>query len=352
LHLYQDSGLPSVRVPEEHFTDGIPDTDTVIYVSVSFTDQASPSSFMRSYLHGGQDGPVYSRSSQKQEFTDTEKNNNATYIPSQSPSQSPSMTPSETEPNVATRPKCPRNYLASATYCSTDQFDRPIAGLLSICIDDVSSFFKNKSRNTVTIMHEIGHILGFNAESLAHFRNGDTGEPLTARDENGNVVDVNVECTGVSPRREARIPLPSGNITTFKSVRGGVRVATIVTPTVRRVARNMFGCQSLNGAELESGEWQLFGGGDDDDYESLSAGDCIGDHWERRLFRTDLMNPIVDDVAYSLYISSLTLAYFADSGWYKVDTRRIAPASIWGRNAGCNFVNQKCLTRHGSVAAR
>lgn len=152
----------------------------------------------------------------------------------------------------------------------------------------------------------------------------------------------------MNPRVEARIPLPSENITVFNSVRGGVRSVSIVTPTVRRVARNMFGCQSLNGAELESGEWQLFGG----DADELSAGECIGDHWERRLFRTDLMNPIVDDVSYSLYISSLTLAYFADSGWYKVDTRRIAPSSVWGRNAGCNFVNSKCVTRHGQVAAR
>lgn len=344
-HFTQDSGLPTVKVPEEHFNEGVADTDTIIYVSISFTNRATPYVFSRSYLYGGQDGPIYRGSTRKQEFIESE--DNATHFPSHSPSQSPSTSPTETEPNVESRPTCPGTYLASATYCSTDQYDRPIAGLLSICIDDISSFFRNKKRNIVTIMHEIGHVLGFNADSLAHFRDGDTGQPLTPRDDDGNVPDVNVECTGVQPRVEATIPLPSGNITLFKSVRGGVRVAAVVTPTVRRVTRNMFGCQSLNGAELESGEWQLF-----DNDGVLSAGECIGDHWERRLFRTDLLNPIVDDVPYSLYISSLTLAYFADSGWYKVDTRRIAPASIWGRNAGCNFLNQKCLTRYGSVAAR
>ena len=36
--LQQDSGYPSVRVPLEHMTDGIPETDTVIYISVSFKD--------------------------------------------------------------------------------------------------------------------------------------------------------------------------------------------------------------------------------------------------------------------------------------------------------------------------
>jgi len=336
-------------------TDGLADTDTVIYISVSFNDNTmSLFSQDTNYLHRSQNVPTFRGTTRIKENATSFTNlldKNSTYYPSISPSESSTITPSETEPFIESRPTCAGNYLASATYCSTDQYDRPIAGILSICIDDIQTFFDDKNqieRNIVTIMHEMGHILGFNAESLAHFRDGDTGEPLTPRDENGDVIDVTVECTGVYPRMEARIPLPSSNITSFKNVRGGVRVAEIVTPTVRRVARNMFGCQSLSGAELESGEWQLFG----DDSVEISAGECIGDHWERRLFRTDLLNPIVDDVAYSLYISSLTLAYFADSGWYKVDTHRIAPTSIWGRNAGCNFVTQKCVTKNGGISAR
>jgi hypothetical protein len=340
-------------------SEGLSDTDTVIYISVTFTDAAVPTEpFARSapYLHGGEAGPVFRGSTRKKDwdnfdpFSNLLDVENQTFVPTQTFSDAPSMTPSETEPIVESRPICPGTYLASATYCSTDQYDRPVAGILSVCISDVQSFFHNTNqikRNIVTIMHEMGHILGFNAQSLAHFRNGDTGEPLTARDKNGDVPDVKVECTGVYPLAKSLIPLPSTKITQFKSVRGGVRVAAIVTPTVRRIARNMFGCQSLNGAELESGEWQMFAG----DTDEISAGECIGDHWERRLFRTDLLNPIVDDVSYSLYISSLTLAYFADSGWYKVDTHRIAPSSIWGRNAGCNFVNQKCITKDGHVAA-
>ena len=350
--------MPSVKVPKEHLTDGLEDTDTVIYLSVSFTEKANDNSiFSRNripFLHGGEP-PVYRGSTRKREdslLVDNDEKNNQTYIPSLAPSQLPTTSPSETEPFVESRPQCTGTYLASATYCSTDQYDRPMAGILSICINDIQQFFHDKNqikRNIITIMHEMSHILGFNVDSMAHFRDGDTGEPLTPRDANGDVPDVKVECTGIHPRIESSIPLPSSNITTFKSVRGGVRAATIVTPTVKRMARNMFGCQNLNGAELESGEWQLFA---EETGETISAGECIGDHWERRLFRTDLMNPIVDDVSYSLYISSLTLAYFADAGWYKVDTRRIAPASIWGRNAGCNFVNQKCVTRHGGIAAR
>jgi len=285
-------------------------------------------------------------------------NNETTELPSHAPSSAPTYAPSEEEPMVESRPTCPGTYLASATYCSTDQFDRPVAGILSLCIDDTHAFFHDRDRiqkNVVTILHEMGHILGFNAQSLAHFRDGDTGEPLTPRDAFGDVPDTTVECTGVSPRSSAEIPLPSANITQFRSVRGGVRVATVVTPTVRRMARNIFGCRDLVGAELESGESQLFGHGMDGDEEEelalLSAGECLGDHWNRRLFRTDLLNPIVDDVPFSLFLSSLTLAYFADSGWYKVNSDRIAPASTWGRNSGCEFVQKKCINSNGLVSA-
>mmetsp|Transcript_27092 Transcript_27092/g.48877 ORF Transcript_27092/g.48877 Transcript_27092/m.48877 type:complete len:1218 (-) Transcript_27092:184-3837(-) len=353
-----DSGLPSVRVPQEHMTDGLADTDTVIYISVFFVENAEPVSTTAPkstesplhslyHLHRGASGPTYGGSTRRKGNNET---NQTTAYPSSSPSSSPSFPPSETEPYVETRPTCPGTYLASATYCSSDQHDRPVAGILSLCISDVHHFFYNQEqikRNIVTIMHEIGHILGFNAQSLANFRDPDTGQPSTPRDEHGDVPDGKVECTGVSPRVTSEIPLPSKDIMKFRSVRGGVRVATIVTPTVQRVARNMFGCRTLLGAELESGEGQMFA----TDEEGLSAGECIGDHWARRLFRTDLMNTIVDDVPYSLYISSLTLAYFVDSGWYEVDTDRIAPSSMWGRNAGCNFVEKKCITAGGQVHA-
>ncbi|KAL9188965.1 hypothetical protein ACHAXT_011455 [Thalassiosira profunda] len=375
-----DSGLPSVRVPTEHMTQGLEDTDAVIYVSVAFADQGgslvstapeedpeeggeeSEDKLATLYhLHSGATGPKYAKPMTRKKDVELEasmvaKNETSgpSAYPSTSPSYSPSFPPTELEPFVESRPTCPGTYLASATYCNTDQFDRPVAGVLSLCISDVHDFFHNPEqikRNVVTTIHELGHVLGFNAQSLAHFRDPDTGEPLTPRDERGDVPDKGVECTGVGVRAKSAIPLPSKDILKFRTVRGGVRTATIVTPTVRRVARNMFGCRTLAGAELQAGEGQMFIS-DGDEPASMSAGDCIGDHWARRLFRTDLMNAIVDDVAYSLSISSLTLAYFADSGWYKVNTDRLAPPQMWGRNAGCNFVDRKCITSSGQVPAK
>lgn len=365
-------------------TDGIPETDTVIYISVSFLDpimnrtsgggggggdDEADSLFSTSatlpslnHLHrsasmirNGDSSLEYNNATEEELIFGVESTDAPSSLP---PTASPSFPPSETEPNVDTRPLCPGTYVASATHCSTDQYDRPVAGILSLCIKDVHQFFYNEEaiqRNSMTAMHEIAHILGFNALSLAHFRDKDTGEPLTPRDENGNVPDVEVECTGIAPTTKSMVPLPSEDIVKFQNVRGGVRAATIVTPTVRRVTRNMFGCQSLLGAELQSGEGQGIYVPHDDaansDIFQLSPGECIGDHWQRLLFRKDLMNPVIDDVPHSLYISSLTLAYFKDSGWYDVDYDRIAAVSMWGRNAGCNFARKTCITSSGHVQA-
>lgn len=49
-------------------------------------------------------------------------------------------------------------------------------------------------------------------------------------------------------------------------------------------------------------------------------------------------------------ISPLTLAFFADSGWYDVDFALASPSSgPWGRGAGCPFVNEKCVMGNGGV---
>ena len=208
---------------------------------------------------------------------------------------------------------------------------------------------------------------------MAHFRNAETGAPLTKRDGDGNVPDVRVECTGVSHNRGfATVPLPSTDIMTFETVRNGVRVAHVVTPTVRQIVRNQFDCQSLQGAELESESYHplLETNADDDvgdnhklemlglegeeqqqDGEMESHGICISDHWERRLFKSDIMNPILDSIQSLNQISPLTLAYFMDSGWYKVDVSQAAEADSWGRASGCKFVEDTCLNEDSQVTS-
>jgi len=271
------------------------------------------------------------------------------------------VTSTSNSPTAANHDPPPQCYdpsiLASATYCSTDQFDRPIAGTLHLCIDRQTFFSEAYRQKAITtILHEIGHVLGMNPLSMAHFRERD-GKPQTERDEDGNVEDVEVECAGgfeqdAGVRME--VPLPSENTVRFRRTRGGRRVAEIVTPNVAQLVRNQFDCQTLPGAELQSDtffsppySFDVDDHRDTNDQAAANLGitpsSCIGDHWSRRLFKTDLMNPILDDVTFSYRISPLTLAYFFDSGWYSLDYSRASVLAGWGKGAGCEFVQETCI---------
>jgi hypothetical protein len=288
-----DSGYPTVPVPPSHLEEGIPDTDIVVYLSLGFVTEPNTLNPFSEDLIGSNSRNSTDASNASNAFTNSSEewslNSNATY--------------GIGDTKYVEWPSCTGEYLASASYCSTDQYDRPTAALLHLCIHD--SFFLERSveRDISTVMHELGHALGFNTQSMAHFRRPD-GTPITPRDD-GDVVDSEVECTGPSNfRRTQVLPLPSEEILQFRTVRG-VRVAEVVTPSVRQVVRNHFDCQSLDGAELESGIVHVSNAsrGVSDDEALVS---CIGDHWEKRLFRIDLMSPVVDEIPFSLRFSPVT----------------------------------------------
>ena len=355
-----DSGLPSVVVPHEDMTIGQEGTDLMVYLSIGFNED-----LIAELLHKDHDAAATTISTEASStMPPSDKNldtyqwvnfvnytgpssffsnnnqvdsNATTHTEYNSSKMSSSSSTEEQEPSIIIR-SCSGTYLASATYCSTDQFDRPIAGLLHLCIG--KDFFKNESlkMNHLTIMHELGHILGFNSQSLAYFRDRETGTPLTDRVD-GDVPDVVVECTGIEEgRSNSTIPLPSEKILKLGESRG-LRVARIVTPTVRQVVRNRFSCQELEGAELESAAFHPLNG--------KTSPSCIGDHWERRLFKNDIMNPIIESSIPTTLLSPLTLAYFIDSGWYEVNSSHAYVADTWGRGAGCQFVNDTCINEHG-----
>lgn len=317
--------LPSVVVPVDHISVGVPNTDFILYLQLAFSSN-------------------YTSNMTSSEFTNTKNitslDYNSTAIPNVDSKVNATLTNTSNSMSgtLTSRKHCTGDYLAASSFCSTDQYDRPIAAIIHICIG--ADFFDraNLQTNIKVISHELGHALGFNAVSLAHFRRPN-GTPYTDRDPiTGEIPITEINCTGpVSSNRTGRVALPSNEILSFRIVRGGVRVAEIVTPSVRQVARNHFDCQQLPGAELESGEFLPL---------SSSPGElsCIGDHWERRLFKIDLMNPLIDEnVESTNRFSTITLAYFADSGWYQVDLSRASLSAGWGRAAGCDFVEQTCV---------
>eukprot|EP00937_MAST-01D_sp_MAST-1D-sp2_P003096 g3096.t1 len=222
--------------------------------------------------------------------------------------------------------------LAYAAQCGRDQFDRPVVGYTNFCPKMLSIASKDWDEQLSTAVHEIGHALGFAADSLAYFRAPD-GTPLTPRDNTGLPEMRTFDCPGAAGRRRLRLPacagpgcgsVPKWPVLKFATERG-VRVVKVVTPHVKRVVREFFNCSTLDGAELEN--------------QHTSARACFGSHWEERLFNTDLMSPVSSK--FTVY-SALTLAFLEDSGWYKGNYDASQPA-LWGYHRGCSFATDKCI---------
>ena len=215
-------------------------------------------------------------------------------------------------------PLCVGSVLAYAASCQRDQHDRPTFGMVNFCADRVDADPSQYSKQLNTALHEMSHALGFSADLFAYMRD-ETGEPRTPRDMNGDVIRTNHVCP--NGKEVTNYAMPSSNTVQFFEERGH-SVAKVVTPNVLNYVRNHFGCDDLNGAELESQEDA-----------------CIGSHWEERIFEPEFMTAVqsVHNV-----LSGLTLAFFDDSGWYQANFS-IAEPNYFGAKRGCQFAYAKCI---------
>ena len=75
-------------------------------------------------------------------------------------------------------------------------------------------------------------------------------------------------------------------------------VNRMITPKVVAVARDLLGCSTLVGPELEN--------------QPTTSGSCFGSHWEQRLFTQEMM---ASTASHNSFMSALTLAALEDSGW-------------------------------------
>lgn len=122
------------------------------------------------------------------------------------------------------------------------------------------------------------HALGFSKFSLGYFRKPDGTEYSTGTETCGGYNGVKSVGTDV-----LKI-IPNSDL--------GYNMPTIVTPKVKQVARNHFGCNTLEGALIENQPTTVnacFGG--------------IGSHWEERVFNNDTMSPISSKKAYMHYVT-------------------------------------------------
>ena len=189
-----------------------------------------------------------------------------------------------------TTASCGGGTIAYASACYRDQYDRPIMGSANFCPDSLSSAAADWDDQLGTAVHEVFHALGFSSDSWALFRD-ESGAPRTPRDADGNPAEVSATCADGSVR-SVRAP---GSSTVAASTERGVTVHRLVTPRVASVARDLFGCASLSGAELEN-------------QPTGSSSPCFGSHWEQRIHMNEMMTSTLSENI----LSPLTLAALED----------------------------------------
>lgn len=120
------------------------------------------------------------------------------------------------------------------------------------------------------------HVLGINSDMMKYYRDANTGEPLTPRpftfldadSPSSEPLLDSVSCApdGATPDPQRPIVLPSCNTLRSTVDSRGWHSWRIVLPTVVQVARNQFGCQTLEGVALEN--------------QPTNPLDCFGSHWD------------------------------------------------------------------------
>ena len=176
--------------------------------------------------------------------------------------------------------------LAQAWTCLTlNSNSRPVAGVVEI--NPNFSLIKIDSDYYIKylLMHEISHILGFSSSFFKLL----------------NLI--------------------------YTENKNGVIKNYINSPTVLKKAKLHFNCDKIKGVELENQ------GGDG----------SAGSHWEARYMLGDYM--ISTDYT-EMVISDITLAYFRDTGFYKVHYYT-GGLFRFGKNQGCSFLEEDCVSNGG-----
>ncbi|XP_077993930.1 leishmanolysin-like peptidase [Glandiceps talaboti] len=207
-----------------------------------------------------------------------------------------------------------------ATWCQLETaLDRPVAGFANLCPDSLSTEKAHFNNILGSLKHEILHALGFSASLYAFYRDKD-GNPLTERLANGKPVrNDTIDMYQWSDRVVRTVKRRNWK------VRNGVLdhdVQMLVTERVVEEARNHFGCDELEGLEIEN---------------QGGIGSELS-HFEKRLLENEAMTGIHSQTR---IFSRLSLALMEDTGWYTVNYDYAEPL-LWGQGLGCEFAQGSC----------
>jgi hypothetical protein len=209
--------------------------------------------------------------------------------------------------------------LAYAAPCQVDQIGRPIVGITNLCKCQLENVNPTTDYNMwfYTFVHEVTHALAFSPQLFDEYL----------------VQDASCPASSNLPSGWCKYGYTANYMNVIKSVSNvrGQTVNYMVSPKVRAWVRDHYGCNTMLGMELEN--------------EGGSG--TAGSHWETRLAHNELMTGAIKARP---SLSGLTLALFEDSGWYKAEAS-FADAFLWGKGAGCAFVNDRCVQTSGGSSS-
>lgn len=154
----------------------------------------------------------------------------------------------------------------------------------------------NFQSNVETAIHEFLHAFGFSRFMYNHFL-----------DEKG---------------------IPRGKDVLKKVMKRGKETHILDLPRLTKLARDYFGCDSIEGVEMEN----------------QGGSGSLGSHFEHRMVREDLMVSHADK---NLQFTEFLAVLLEETHWYRIN-RKYVGRSLIGYKAGCSYINEKCVTSYDS----
>jgi hypothetical protein len=157
---------------------------------------------------------------------------------------------------------CTLAELVFGVACNFDQLDRPIAGSINLCLDniDLSGDILTLNEMVNILIDTQIRIMGLSSNHFPFFRD-ETGNPRTPRP----FTPTTVECVDGMSRT---LILPDQNTLQFSNYSGGQRSAFLAKAKVKQVTRNHFDCQGILGALLGN--------------QPFDINSCTGEYWDKR----------------------------------------------------------------------
>lgn len=182
---------------------------------------------------------------------------------------------------------CGPSTLAVAVACNFDQFDRPTAGAINFCLDQIDLDSDGTTHESIVednvdvAIHEAAHVFGMSSNTYKYFWDAEADPPAvrTSRPFKSKTVTCVDEV-------QRQVNIPDTNTLQFLTAKNGQRSAVIVTPKVQTVVRNHFNCMDLEGAQLEN--------------QPTGSNSCTGDHWDERLFYPESLSGVISPTSVTL----------------------------------------------------